>query len=188
MSLNEVIQFFGGNAGFNPPRNMLAYFKGSAFVPNIPQNSDALLSPPFKLTDFLNSGTTFYFVRAPAGDSASADTTSASQSIGLRWTANGTRGWVIGYSPSMTNNTQYRFEVTALESIDGVGQFDLPTITPSTYASWSVSNTFINVAATASQNTENNYRGRIKIFARSSYDNAIEVSHEFNYSLNFYGP
>lgn len=188
ISLGEVIQFFGGSPGFGPPTNMLAYFKGSAFVPDIPQNSEALRSAPIKLTDFLGSGTTFYFVRPPEGRSIAANTVSSAQTIGLRWTsnANGTLGWEMGYSPSMTTNTQYRFEVTALESFDG--STDLPTITPVGYGTYSTSNNYIDIAATSGQNTEKNYRGKIKIFAKSSYAPTVITTHEFNYSLYFFGP
>lgn len=184
VSLEDVIDFFGG---VGSPRNLLSYVKNSAYVPNIPQNANISTSAPVSLLDFRNSGTTFYFVRPPKGDADSVNTLSAGQTLELGWTINGTRGWEIGYSPSMTSNTEYRFEVTATESITETGDFTLPTITPSGYGNWSTNNTYIRVAKTESQGTESNYRGVITIYARSSYDNAIVTSQSFSYSLYFFG-
>lgn len=189
ISLNDVINFFGGNSFEYPPKkNLRAYFKDGEYVPNINANLGIPSSGNLALSSFLGSATALMFSQYPKSQNISGSTLSGSKTLALTWSVGiaGATGFDVGYGPGMKGAVEYRYTLQENSgNLLSTGViFSSMTGSPT---AWNSANSSVSLSQTHS-NAEHRYRGTLIIEIRSKFYPGVVVSATVHYTLNFYGP
>lgn len=193
VKLSDVINFFGGTGLFTPAKNLSAYLKGGAYVPNITKNAAIPTILPLKLSQFVGSGTVLYFTKYPQSRMAAISVVGSAQTLELAWAFNGPEAYnpAIGYG-FIRNAVEYRWEIVEDPAFAPDGRVTGITIHPingtaSQIGNWNKFNPGITIRSSGPANSELFYSGTITVFVRSLYDITKVISKSFTYRMQYYG-
>jgi hypothetical protein len=112
INLKALGDFFGRTHAVHT--KLSEYIKGQAFIPNISENSNIPTSMPLRLSNYVGSFTTLYWVKTPSTKFALVDSvTTPSGTLELHWKSalEGSNDFDVGYNTLMRNNVDYRYTV-----------------------------------------------------------------------------
>lgn len=189
--LSEVVDFFGGKniyASERPP-NMRAYLKGAGLVPNIAKNIRVPTSGVLKLSDFVGSGTSLYFLRYPAFRYHGLDNLGGTVTVQVEWDYLlnvDVKNPVVGFG-AIARACQYRYRI--VESLNqgyttGVNSSVANSV--GSFSAWS-DIPKLQLSAVIPATIERYFRGVVQFEVRSLYKPSVILQAEAGYELAGYG-
>ena len=190
VTLQSVIDFFGGYLG---PKNMISYVRSSSsYVPDIPANSQISTAAQvsagtaLKLSQFVGSGTTFYFTKSPPNKTKTHNTISAGGTFTLQWQLGPDFGF--GFGPGMNDIAEIKYSVVQSSQPNNSYASNVVISSASSYNVYSKANNYVRAQVTVGAYTEVFYSGTITIYGRHSENPAVITTRTMQYNFTFYGP
>lgn len=188
----DVIDFFAGDDLVGPvtaPDNMRSFFRGSVWIPDIPQNAALPTSGDIELTDFLGVCTYLALTQAGRNIFAGGDTTIGQTSVTVtRSLTHVPTGTTLLDHPRVGHGNIISVCEISWQLIEETAGFDTGVIIGPASSAFADNNYVLNLTATAPVNQERTYKGAVRMRIRLKANPAIMIDHYIQYGFSFKGP